>query len=889
MTRSRIRGHRLLVLAVALLAALPITPARGQSRPNSAQADSAPATSMWDRPARAHAESIAVLPAVHVPLRTIGASIGTIDSAEIVSSGARTLSELLLARVPGLSVRRRGGTEMDGSEVRARGMTSSRGAKPMLIVDGIVVGASQALPVPGTSVALSHLDDLTPADVRRIDVLRGPAAAALYGPGAVSGVIVVTTQRGGEGPLRLDVAGGAGLTDVRADFPANYQLTSGAPQQLCNPKVLLPQPAGCRPTTLYQWNPLEQASPFRVGRATSGRVTISGTTLGTRLFAGVSAERAGGITTDERQSRFGVRGSVDRALPGGVTVSARGSYLERGASVPARGNTLTADNVTARGLIGAAYDDSTRGYRSPFPPIESRIAEPSITRVTSALRFGWQPRSWLTMDALGGQDRARESGIRTARYMQPPDTIQSYQANADYWTSGTLHLGMEARYAAGERLTLATYMAYDDVRTHDRSLDSVGSRSSNGLYGYSWSRYDVPRQSQAATVRQHLGWGEVFDVNTGARWEVGRGVSAPFGANAYRNIDASLRLPAFRPGLDLRLRAAAGYAPFAGPEGYVPERLSTGRYVQREVWARQGERELGIDAAFGGRARLSLTYFSAHARNVFAFDLPTSQGLSWPVFAEVSNRGLEALASAYWLDGPSFGWRTTVTVATLHSRATSDGGLRALSGVPADGYPLQGHWNVGYHWSDANGDGIITANEVQFDTAPSYVGPSTPTLEIGLHNFVTLPGRMTVGSLLDYRGGQYRDNQTEALRCQYLSCRGVQDPTLPLEEQARWMAVMRGAVMRGARAIEPASFLRLREVVLEWTVPASAARAIGAERLTARVVGQNLGTWTRYGGIDPEVGEASVTGWEAPVDLLSSPLSRRVLVELRVGTGVGTR
>jgi hypothetical protein len=92
---------------------------------------------------------------------------------------------------------------------------------------------------------------------------------------------------------------------------------------------------------------------------------------------------------------------------------------------------------------------------------------------------------------------------------------------------------------------------------------------------------------------------------------------------------------------------------------------------------------------------------------------------------------------------------------------------------------------------------------------------------------------------------------------------------------------------RRTRVIEPASFLRVREIVLEWAAPAGAAHSIGAERLTARIVGQNLATWTRYSGIDPEVGEPSLDGGTAPVELFGSPLPRRVQVELRVGTGIG--
>ena len=94
-------------------------------------------------------------------------------------------------------------------------------------------------------------------------------------------------------------------------------------------------------------------------------------------------------------------------------------------------------------------------------------------------------------------------------------------------------------------------------------------------------------------------------------------------------------------------------------------------------------------------------------------------------------------------------------------------------------------------------------------------------------------------------------------------------------------------MIRVARDIEPASFLRLREVELQWSLPDRAARTVGAERLSIRIIGQNLALWTRYRGIDPEVGESTPDAWSAPIDAFSAPLPRRVLLELRAGTRIG--
>ena len=853
---AHVRERRIVLLAVASLVLLPRITAHAQS-----------------------------------PLPASGASVIVIDSAEIAASGARNLSELLMARVPGLSVRHRGGMEAEGADISARGMTGARIFEPMLVIDGVFADGEQAMPVPATPATISRLDDLTLDDVQRIEVLRGPAASARYGYGGAAGVIAVTTRRGSTGAPALDVTARAGLTDVNADFPANYQLTAGTPGQWCNPHLYSATGTTCTPTTLYSWSPLGQASPFRVGRATSARAALSGTTFGARTLAAVTAEHGDGVTGDEWQSRLGFHASVERELPGQITVGAQGSYLERNAGVPTRGATGTMDNVVYRGLMGSAYDDSVSGYALPFsPPTSYSLPEPSLVRVTSALRIGWRPLSWLTVDALGGQDRDRSNALRTERYTYAGGTTDAAVANTTRWTSGTMHLGVDASSTLGTSVNLSTYLAYDDVRARDIRFDSSSTVSSWGGMGYMTTWQWRMLRDQEATLRQHVGWNDALDVNAVTRWSVSRGVSAPLGAESSRSVDAALRLPAVRDGLDLRLRAAAGRAPLvpAGTIALFPAPQSSGGYgygfggsVEAPLRSRRSEVELGLDASFGRRAQLQLTWFDARSTDVPISPAPVPGGYSISRFGGISDRGVEALASAQLVEGPSVRWRATVTATTLRSRVTSTTSPSTPNDPYQEGYPPQGVFQRDYTWSDANADGYIGPDEISGGFTWSYVGPSVPTIQVGVRNSLTLPGALTLSALLDYRGGQYRDDQTERLRCQRQTCLGLNDLTLSLEEQARWVAVSRGITIASA---EPASFLRLREVVLEWA-PTAPSRIAGARRFSVRLVGQNLATWTRYPGIDPEVGTPSSTGTNGMTDLFQGPLPRRVSVELRVGAG----
>jgi TonB-dependent SusC/RagA subfamily outer membrane receptor len=829
-----------------------------------------------------------------LPFPTGGATAFVIDSAQIAESGAQTLSELLLARVPGLSVRLRGGTKGDGADVTARGMVSPYSRGPMLVIDGVLADGSQSLPVPGTSVALSRLDDLTPADVQRVDVLLGPAASAMYGPGAAAGVIIVTTRHGGAGPLRVEASASGGLTQMAAHFPANYEMTGysstdGTPQP-CN----LHFTQGCVPTTLNHWNPLEQASPFRLGPTATGRAAVSGTIAGTRLYVGAVTERANGVTSDDWESRVAVRASADRTLPGHLTVSARAGYAERRLGVPARGANLTADNVIERGLLGTAYDDSTHGYLLDWPsvntlalPPDASPPTPALFRVTSALHLQWKPTDWLTVDAVAGQDRARESAARRDSSPVPSDSSFSFEARSDHWTSGTLHAGAEVRYGLGRHLSLRTHAAYDDERVRRMDIDTTAAQYQN-VGSWSWLRSDLHVGSQQASVQQHVSWRQTAGVDAGARWWVGHGISAPFGRSGSRNVGVWWQLSPIARRIGVRLRAAAGLAPVIFRSIQIPYLTgydmcleSAGGCPGWWIHPREGEREAGVDVTFGERTRLQVTYFRDQARDVIVNLVPAVYGNtpSIPIIADVQNRGVEATATTQWLNGAHLAWQTTLTLSTLRNRVTR------FTNSSLVGYPLQANWNNGYTWADANNDGLIQSSEVQRDGTRSYVGPSEPTLEIGLGNTLRLRRHLALHALLDYRGGQFRNDVTAGDRCglRPARCRALQDPATPLEEQARWMAL----ADQISEPIEPASFLRLREVTLEWTAPARTARALGAARLAVRLVGLNLATWTRYPGIDPEVGPDSPDGTRAPRELFTEPLARSILLEVRVGHPFG--
>jgi hypothetical protein len=191
------------------------------------------------------------------------------------------------------------------------------------------------------------------------------------------------------------------------------------------------------------------------------------------------------------------------------------------------------------------------------------------------------------------------------------------------------------------------------------------------------------------------------------------------------------------------------------------------------------------------------------------------------------------------------------------------------------GYPVFGYWDrpiLGYN--DINHDGVLTSSEIFVGDTAVFLGYSIPRNEAALNVGLTLfHNRVRVGGQVDYRGGFMANNFTDYFRCTSSAannCRALNDPKVPLAEQARVIAGRTPAF--GATAagfIEKADFVKFRELSFTYYAPDAMARALRMSRLSFTLTGRNLGTITGYTGIDPEVNGNGQS--DSPIDFLTQP------------------
>ncbi len=138
--------------------------------------------------------------------KKLGNTIATVDASSLEDKPISNFSEMIAAREPGVVLAPTSGSTGEGARIRIRGSASlSQSNEPIIYIDGIRMDNS-AIGGSGQGIA-TRLDDIPPESIERVEILKGAAAATLYGTEASNGVIQVFTKRGRAGAPRFSFQG----------------------------------------------------------------------------------------------------------------------------------------------------------------------------------------------------------------------------------------------------------------------------------------------------------------------------------------------------------------------------------------------------------------------------------------------------------------------------------------------------------------------------------------------------------------------------------------------------------------------------------------------------------------------------------------------------------
>ncbi len=625
------------------------------------------------------------------------------------------------------------------------------------------------------------------------------------------------------------------------------------------------------------------------------------------------------IPGDERRPntlhQVSLRGSATRMSSlGDLTASA--AYLSSSQTSP------NVSRLVWGAYLSRGYRDSLGGYNASgglFAP--SRIlASTGLSderRFTGGLAGTWHPASWLAAHATGGID----AGTLTNESLTLPGrsifNASGYRADGLTGTDlYTVDVGASATRPLVARWTSVTSagVQYNDQRSHGNEVSvtnlAIGSPTANGgvLSGLIETGY---RATTAGTyVNETVNLAERLFVTGALRVDAGSGFGKDYKAAAYPKVSASW-LVSQEPGNILRLRVAygeSGVQPLAGSalRLYGPSQTQlNGASVSADTLIAYGNKDLkpertaeiegGIDMElFGSRLTAELTGYTKTSHDALV-NVPLEGSLGGGTRQEnlgsVRNRGLEGSVTGRVIASAPLDWTVTVSGSVNQNRL-----LRLGAGVapivstlffpyPVEqrpGYPVYGLWAYPLSYRDANHDGEIEANEVSIGATPVYVGQSMPPRELAGNSSLSLfRGSLHIGAQVDYRGDWYLPNIAAFYRANRffgLNSSAANDPHAPLDQQARAVALATDPQFRiNSGFVEPADFVRFRELSVTYAIPVAAAHAFHVSHGSIGLAIRNLALWTRYSGPDPEVnttlGNNRVTVGAVPTTALNRDLT----------------
>lgn len=820
----------------------------------------------------------------------------------------RTMSELLAARVPGMLVQRSSGAAGAASWISIRDAAAIRGYMPLVIVDGVErVAAIETLGgFSGVRLGMSGIDDIPVESVERIEVLRGPAAAARYGRDAGGGVILVSTHPAA-GRMRAHVRLTGGFANENADFPPNYESldANGASCLLYYERA-----GGCIPTSTNMYTVLRDRNPFRTGTRRGAEADVAGTVGALGYALGALHDRADGVLPMDGTDRSSMTARLLLPLGDRFRLSFAGQASLRGFSQPSQSDRFT--DLLAGGIAARAIDCSQQSpcgldtmshgyYGGATPDYVARLGDHYRSQHFSPGAFlDIDATSWLALRTIATVDADRTQGKRVI----PFAPLDPYSTSNEDATTNIRRRTLEQRATASwtarsfdARTTLALRNDVDWVKGESRVFAVYPGGVASANY-----RFKLEDHRTSIRLEQRFSAGDLVSLGGGALYTHPKleGVDRPTRSTVDGHGDLSIRVlgestaRAWIPSLGLR--AAAGQV-----SGYDSRSILTAVFtsvctvfpcVQPELTPlianRALELEAGVDVGFRpNNTRLSLTAFRRTEKDpLFQVPAPPSPGYS--ATAAVLRRrvtGAELSATTTLVDVASLRWDATAFFTVNRNRVThlglgdlfiaGSGGTYAIVGA---GKPFAEWWRDSYTWSDANGDGAIGPGEITPAYQRATAGSSRPTRQAALQSSATIRRAVTLAAHVDYVGGHNVLNVADALQCRMLQCAALYAPGTSLSEQARAMAIFFGPNAQGF--LESGSTVRLRELSTSFHPPNLAAFA-HAGSLNLTLAARNVATWTRYRGLDPEI-DAMAPGITRGPGGIYLPNTRQFLARITV-------
>jgi TonB-linked SusC/RagA family outer membrane protein len=746
--------------------------------------------------------------------RAQAATVGSVDAADIKKTAVITsVNEMLQSRSPGVSVNAASGTAGTSRNIRIRGASSiSLSNAPIVFIDGVrFVEGSVNIGLNGQLT--DRLNDLNPDDVENIEILKGPAAATLYGADASAGVIQIITKKGRAGSNSFQQSLRAEYGQVNQNWtpPDNYANCTAA---LVASTSVNPLCRGQAVGTLVHDNPLARTNAFRTGSDELYGWTGRGGGQSYGYFVSGSSDRTLGTLPNNDFKRFAARTNFNWIPTSKVTIEAGLSSIFSKDVLPDNDNNIYGflggaelGSPLTRRDDGLPGQDGWFGFARQVNAITAIQNDLDTRRNIFNISGNYVPASWLKTHLTLGADNLTDEVTR----FFPKNDVGQYAGALNTGNNGQTRIGTtrytvdyladaSRRFGRDAAFELNVSGGFQAIATRVDSVAANGQGFATNSSNVITSASTTSAAQQRRDVRQYgylgqlqLGYRDRLFLQAGARVDNFSAFGANAGSIVLPKVGASWVLSDesfFQPftGFFSSFRARAVYgttgrAPVAGaslttlqPSPYAITISGTTTSAAGAIPLNPGnpllkpekgtEFETGFDAAFfHDRARIEATYFNKTTKDlILQQPLPTSKGFQANPFVNIGavvNRGFEVGLTAELLRMRNVGWESRLNFSTLHNELTDLGGVPAFGTSPnrfTKGYQLGSFVSKRIRKVDVAASTVTVADTFE------VVGNAQPTFEASWNNSFTLFKNLRVSALVDTKRGFMIYNLTDYFR-----------------------------------------------------------------------------------------------------------------------------
>jgi len=811
--------------------------------------------------------------------------------------------------------------------------------EPLYVVDGVIISNAAISPginavtrASGSAArsnqdnAVNRLADISSNEIENIQVLKSAAASAIYGSKATNGVVIITTKRAHAGIPTFQLSQRIGqnspyrLFGSRKFTPATFD-AAFAPSLTAATYC----PGGTCPYYDYQH---QLYTTNGLANETSTSFASGGDN--TRFFSSVNDKSDPGTLLNTSARRQSLRINADQALgskwTAGLSASIYRSLASRGVSN--NDNTFTSpiyglgytpavvdlqQRVAGRLVDNTVLETLVGNGANPFQTLEMLQDREDAWRQLGSgqVRFAAlaTQSNTLTLSAMGGFDRFDAEGtVASPNNLQfepddgfPGTAVQTEGLSRQFNTSlNAVHTYTPATTGILSRLTMLTTSAgiqYEDRATNNYSVIARGLFP--GVFTFDQGTPTLQQTKQAVRDQAFYVGEEVLALNekllisgrvraerSSVNGDRDKFYMWPAASASYRFVD---QIPFTN---ELKLRAAVGISGnqarygdrdlVLAPNGLIDGRnaIATPTNIGNNAIEpeKMRETEFGFDATlWDSRVGIEASAFNRRITDMLlTAPLAPSVGFGSRVIngGVMETKGTEVGLNVSPIRTRDLKWTTGANFYTFTSRIVS------LPTEVADF--VQGSSGFGAQYGRgriARGQRTtsIWANKYRADgsVVDTVVADANPRFTMSFINSVDFRG-FSLNALLDWRSGGAVSNMTQSLWDEGQNSWDYDQPSPdPAMTLGQWRYAQWNSGQNAGVYIQDGSFVKLREITLAYTLPASVLTRLPGARSGQLVIGgRNLITWTDYWSFDPEVNNFGNQNIVRFVDLAPYPPTR---------------